>query len=137
MKKYLKIILPLLVILLLSLGLFKLKGNFNVASVQDKKTIQELTATLAIDNGKEVKSFNVSQYIGKTALEATQGMVGKNIEINGKGEGAFVTSMEGVAADPKKHEFWELLVNGKSAQVGAGSYIVQNGDLIQWHINTY
>jgi hypothetical protein len=137
MKKYLKFLLPLLVVFLLSFGLFRLKRNSNIAGIQDDKIVHELTATLTINNGNEIKSFNISQYIGKTALEATQNMVGKNIEINGEGENAFITSVEGRAADPKKHEFWELLVNGEPSQVGAGSYVIQNNDQITWKINTY
>jgi hypothetical protein len=74
-------------------------------------------------------------FIGKTTLEATQANV--ETETSGTGVNAYVTAINQTKADPKKNEFWELIINGKSAEVGAGSYIIKNGDQIQWQISTY
>jgi hypothetical protein len=83
----------------------------------------------------EAKAFDVSSFIGKTALEATESTV--EVVTNGTGENAFVTSIDGREADAKKREFWEFLINGSQSQVGAGSYIVQNNDQIQWKITNF
>jgi hypothetical protein len=57
--------------------------------------------------------------------------------MTGKGKDAFITSINGRAADTTKREFWELFVNGLSSNVGAGTYIVKEGDQIEWHINKF
>lgn len=97
----------------------------------NQNVVKEYAATLRLGE----KKFDVSQYIGGTALVATETKV--KIEKTGEKENAFITSIEGKAADPKKREFWEFLVNGKQTKVGAGSYIVQNGDQIEWKISNW
>jgi hypothetical protein len=130
-----KTLLALLLILLgVGGGYFLLNKSFATAP-KTSDVVQELKATLSVDNGTNPQSFDVSQFVGKTALEATEGVA--KIETSGEGANAFITTINERKADPKKNEFWELLINGESAQVGAGSYIVQNGDLIEWHINTF
>lgn len=59
------------------------------------------------------------------------------VEMIGTGKDAFVTSINDRAADRSKHEFWAFYVNGKQAQVGAGSYILRPADKIEWKIETY
>ena len=81
------------------------------------------------------KTFDIAQFIGKTALIATEAKV--KVEKTGDGENTFFTAVEGRVADRKKREFWEFLINGKQAEVGAGSYIIQNGDQIEWKISNY
>ena len=59
------------------------------------------------------------------------------VMMKGEKEMAFVTSINDRLADDSKHEFWAFYVNGKQAEVGAGSYIVKQGDTIEWKIETY
>ena len=40
-------------------------------------------------------------------------------------------------ASSNDKEFWALYVNGKQAEVGAGTYIIKNNDTIEWRIETY
>ncbi len=125
------LILPTLTIGFWQLHLIRKSKN----PTQNKVVVQEFKSNLIINDGKTSLSFNVSQYIGKTALEATQ--ANAKVTTSGSGVNAFVTAINERAADAKKHEFWELLINGKPAEVGAGSYPIKNGDLIEWHINKY
>lgn len=131
MKKYLKSVILLLVVGAVASSFV----YFNYSTARDASTSpqvsQELKATLNIDD----KTFDISSFIGKSALEATKA----NIEIqeSGTGQNAFVTGINGKVADTKKKEFWELVINDTSAQVGAGSHIIQNGDSILWKLNTY
>jgi len=80
----------------------------------------------------DVTIVQVQTVVGKTVLEAT-----KNAEYMGSGNMAYVTAINGRKADPAKREFWELLVNDKQTQVGAGSYIIKPGDKIVWKISNY
>lgn len=57
-------------------------------------------------------------------------------QVTGEGENAFVTAIDGVAADPDS-EFWALYVNGEMATVGAGSLETEDGDEITWKLETF
>lgn len=48
--------------------------------------------------------------------------------------GEFVTSINGVAADPDT-EFWAFYVNGELASEGAGIYQTKSTDTIEWRID--
>ena len=71
---------------------------------------------------------------GVTALSLLE----KNakIETSGTGEMVFVTSINGVKANSKS-EYWQLNVDGKSASVGAGSYITKDTETITWKLVTF
>ena len=69
---------------------------------------------------------------GKNALELLK--IAHKIETkNYPGVGEFVESIDGVKGDSK--HFWEFFVNGKSSNVGAGSFITKNGDIIEWKLS--
>jgi hypothetical protein len=130
-----KKLLVLLLLILLAIGTGFYLRNKNLSTPTTEEVVQGLKTTLSINDGGSDQSYDASQFVGKTALSATENMA--KIETSGTGINAFITSINGRAADSKKNEFWELLINGGSAQVGAGSYIIQSGDSIQWHITTY
>lgn len=137
MKKYLKISLLLATVLALCLGFWSLKNHNQKTSIPNERTVRNFKLTLTINNGVTTKSFDASGYLGKTALETTLSLTNGKVVTKGTGVNAFVTSIDGRAADDSKHEFWELFVNGLSSTMGAGTYIVKDGDQIEWHINTY
>jgi len=132
MKKYSKLLLFLAIVFFISFSVWQVRIKNSESKIQGEKTVQENTSLLKIDDGKNLQSFDVSEFIGKTALEATESKV--RVATNGTEVNAFVTSIGGREADTKKREFWEFIVNGSQAQVGAGSYIIQNNDEIQWKI---
>lgn len=70
-----------------------------------------------------------------TALEISQNFL--KIKSTAKGVNAFVTEINGRKADDSKKEFWAFYINGKQAEVGAGSYVIKNSDTIEWKIKTY
>jgi len=135
MKKYTKVVLLLAIILLFGLSFLGFKLLSKKTTIQSEKTIQQVSASLKISDGTNVQSFDISGFVGKTALVATQ--ANTKVIATGTGVNAFITAINGRAADAKKHEFWELDANGSETQVGAGSYIIQNRDKIEWKINTY
>ena len=71
---------------------------------------------------------------GMTALELLQ----KNADVktSGTGKDAFVTSVNGTAANPKS-QYWAFFVNDETATIGAGSYVTKNGDKITWKLTTF
>jgi len=72
---------------------------------------------------------------GKTALDLL--MQSHKTVTKGEGKNAFVTAIDGKIADDSKKEFWAFYLNGKQAEVGAGSYILKPNDKIEWKIETY
>ena len=100
---------------------------------------------------KNNKTITVSQYIvinttnpHEQDIEIEEGQTALTLltktnktEMTGTGRNAFITSINNRIADKRKHEFWAFYVNGKQAQVGAGSYVLHQGDKIEWKIETY
>jgi hypothetical protein len=134
MKKYTKIIVASIGTLLLGFMLWQVKTHYFRVNIQNEKIAQQISTSLEIDGDGPV-TFDISSFVGKTALKATESKA--KIVTSGTGTNAFITSINGRTADASKHEFWELDANGKETEVGAGSYIIQKGDIILWHINTY
>ena len=98
--------------------------------------VKNLKASLLISSDGQTKTFSDLEIEdGRTALDLTKKMV--SVITSGEGSNAFVTAINNRLADNNKKEFWELLVNGQSSQVGAGSYILKMGDKIEWKISTY
>lgn len=131
MKKYYKYLILLLVVLGISGSIVYFGRKISRSLSHSPQVFQEQKTVLTIGN----QSIDISSFVGKSALEATINFA--KIEESGTGQNAFVTSIDGKVADSKKRQFWELVINGVSAQVGAGSYIVQKGDSILWKLSTY
>jgi len=80
---------------------------------------------------------SISYGEGMSALEATKLATNGKIEMSGEGENAYVNSILGLEANKSEREFWELMVNGQSALVGAGSLILKPGDNIEWKLSKF
>jgi hypothetical protein len=78
-------------------------------------------------------------YPGRTGATALELLLeaDPSAEITGEGANAFVTAINGRAADDSKNEFWSLSVDGEPAQVGAGSLETEDGQEITWTIDTF
>ncbi len=118
-------------------GYYFVNQNNKAETKSSPSTIQEATEaiTLTVKADGSEKKYQAKNVVGKTALEATEQVV--TIEKSGEGDMAFITSINGRVASDAKKEFWKLVVNGKDAQVGAGSYTIVKGDAIGWEIDTY
>ncbi len=92
----------------------------------------QIAATQKIGAGKKT---TVSVPAGATALEALR--QSHAVDMKGSGTKAFIIGIDGRRADDSKHEFWAFYVNGKQAQVGAGSHELKQHDEIVWKIETY
>ena len=106
-------------------------------SVSPKKeiSVQSFVIKQIITDGKKKISSDTKIASGSTALQLLN--TTHKIVAKGEKENAFITAIDGRVADPQKKEFWAFYVNGKQAQVGAGSYIIKKNDTIEWKIETY
>lgn len=110
-------------------------GTVTRATSPTPKTMIQVTQNVASSGSAPQKTEQIVIEQGKTALD----LLIKTHRVIMKGEGinAFITSIDGKIASDSKHEFWALYVNGKQAQVGAGSYYLKSKDTILWKIETY
>lgn len=72
---------------------------------------------------------------GQTALALLQKAA--TVQVKGTGANAYVTTINGYVASGAKKEFWALYINGKQADVGAGSLVTSDTDQLRWQIATY
>ena len=80
---------------------------------------------------------NTLTYQGKDGVTAlTLLQQNATIVTSGTGEMAYVTTIDGVAANPT-NQYWQLFVNGKSASVGAGSLVTKSTDTIKWELSSF
>ena len=105
---------------------FPIKKSVVISTVSVKQTI--------LIDGKQNQS-PVQVKMGTTALQVLSST--HKVMVNGEKENAFVTTIDGRTASGADKEFWAFYINGKQAQVGAGSYSVRNNDTIEWKIETY
>lgn len=101
----------------------------------DKNSIQQqMMAVYLKVNNKQ----NFIKYVllpGKTALDLTK--KGAAVMTKGDGINAYITEINGQTALDSKKEYWAFYVNGKMAEVGAGSYKLKNNDRIEWKLENY
>lgn len=137
-KQILLIIILFLTVAVGSVGLYKISNpQTRVLSAQSEKPATEISVYHAIaadaNFPEEYREIKIAS--GATELD----LLKHNAVIKTKGEGknAFVLAINQREADMAKREFWALYVNGKQAQVGAGSYVLKNGDRVKWQVEKY
>ena len=109
------------------------------ATIGEEQGIQpEIKVSFGIDFGEgNVKNFSDIQLKeNETVFDLLKKLneEGK-LEFSFKdypGAGVFIESIDGVSNDPKTNLWWQYLVNGQYAQVGASNYQLKDGDSIEW-----
>jgi hypothetical protein len=134
-KKLFAIIVVFLIALSLVTGvLMRKSGTQNTAPLQASIPNISVTQTVIIPNDKPA-TLSAKITPGTTALDLLRTQT--KIVTQGEGTQAFVTKIGSREVDPKRREFWSFEVNGKEASVGAGSYLLRNGDSIVWLLKNY
>ena len=100
---------------------------------QNTKQISVDQKIAAENNDQSFKKYAIEE--NKTALDLLKQTT--SVVTKGEKENAFVIEINGRAADAAKKEFWSLYINDKISSVGAGSYLLKNGDKIEWKIENY
>lgn len=122
---------PIAAVIIVILGVF---FAINSAKTNPGSTTQETPATASSSietESAKPKTLAYRGQDGKTALELLKGAA--SIETSGEGAMAFVTTINDYKPDINK-EFWALYVNGKQAEVGAGSLSTKGTDMIEWRL---
>lgn len=149
MKNYKKIILIALAVVFLAAGCNKTEpvrdagtNDTNLEQANQQSANQIVSSTpktqapvkekpVAVEPVENAIKYNGQE--GKNALELLKAKY--TVETKSYGSaGEFVESINGVKPDTK--HFWKFFVNGKSASVGAGSYITKSADVLEWKLDT-
>jgi len=111
-------------------------GQQNLASIATSQENQEIRADVSIDYGNDdVQSF-AGELLrqGDTVLDLLENLErGEGIILekrNFPGLGVFIEAIHGV--HNTNQSYWQFWVNGEYAQVGAGQYVLKDGDKVLW-----
>ena len=128
MKKFITFIVGAVVIFS---GWYLYKKNISLTTKQSIKKIT-VSQSITTNNHKFISQEVVG---GETALDLLKSTT--QLKTQGTGTNAYVTSINGREAKNSNKEYWALYINGKLADVGAGSYTLKNNDKIEWKIEKY
>ena len=120
---------PVIAIIVVIVGVFLVINSPKTETVNNEAPATA-SSSISTDASKP-KNLAYRGQDGKVALAILKEIA--QIEITGEGQNAFVTSINGYKPDINK-EFWALYVNGKQSEVGAGSLVTKNDDLIEWRL---
>lgn len=117
-------------VLLVIIGL----STWGVAAYQTSQSDSAPTQDISIQTPADTKAgrteLSYQATPGITSLEQLKQEAGDVITTQSK-YGELVDSIEGHKGGTDG-KYWSFYVNGEMAQVGAGSYMQQEGDLIEW-----
>lgn len=110
-------------------------SNTNISATTNVNAVQEITTSLQIDkgDGNAVQVYSVTIKIGETALDqlgAASRTKGFAVETRDSSLGAYVNGIDGVTGSA--NSFWLYSVNGVPGDVGAGEYVLKEGDVVEW-----
>jgi hypothetical protein len=100
--------------------------------------IVQKVVSLVIDFGdNNIKSFdNIEINDNTTVFDILKKITTENnLDLKysqSGGLGAFIESINGSKNNFKENKFWQYWVNNKFALVGAGGYVLKDGDVVEW-----
>lgn len=136
MKNTQKIILGIIgLIALIGVGIWGFTQKPGVVVTNTNTVVATVSTTLQLDrgDGKPVKLYTMKVEKDATALAQLQKASTDNgfvIEIKQESFGSYVNTIDGLSGDAT--HYWNLSVNGKTSEVGAGEVKLKEGDVIEW-----
>lgn len=115
-------------LLILIIGTVLLLGLVFITTVPAQTRLE---SQIAINN----QQVTYSGKDGMTAMTLLE--QNAEVEFSGTGEMSFVNGINSVVADATKNQYWAFSVNGEDANVGAGSYITKDTDIITWKLSSF
>ncbi|HEL2576823.1 DUF4430 domain-containing protein [Streptococcus sp. P25B114] len=129
MKRLLRICVSVLSVLVL-LGC-STTSNQPTASSQVEETSQLLEATLRITTDGQNSTENVRFEAGDSVMDVLEEYY--DIEE----ENGMVTVIDGKSQDPASNTYWMYKVNGSLAEKGAAEQILQEGDDVEFYLESF
>lgn len=105
-------------------------------NVSQEETAEIVTVVISKNNGEEIieeKEIEIEAGKEVTVMDVMQ----ENFEIETQFDGAFVSSINGVAASEEDKTAWMYSVNGEDAMVGANEFKLEPEDKIEFDLQKY
>lgn len=140
-KQVIKWIVGVVFILAVGFGFYfsETQNDFG-ANIENQENTEELQnnehlATISVTvNGEDVEGSPVEVEL-KEEIDLMTYMV-QNFDVSGADEG-FITSINEVKQDDSEGLYWLYYINEEMPSVGAGDYVVEDGDLIEWKLESF
>jgi len=106
--------------------------------LREVRTEKEIRVSLSFGFGEEnIKTFEDIKLEGKkTVFDLLKKVTQENnLEFSFKeysDVGVFIESIDNMTNDSTNNKFWQYWVNSEYAQIGASSFILEDGDLVEW-----
>lgn len=135
-KQTLAAIIAVIVLGLGGLGWYASSQDSGSSEGEASQTSESVEQSTSIsinisDDGTSVSYSGVSE---ETALDTLKNLT--SVETESSDFGEFVTTISSVEADSTS-EYWAFYVNGELASEGAGAYVSQPGDMIEWKLESF
>ena len=117
-----KIVVGIVVVVIVAAALYGSTQMFGGTTIE---------ATLTIENGGTM-TYSAEITEGSNVFDLM-----KACNVPFEEEGGFVTSIHNISQDTEAGKYWMYYINGELALVGAGDYIVQEGDHITWRLESF
>ncbi|SFK02310.1 protein of unknown function [Marinilactibacillus piezotolerans] len=104
----------------------------------DKADTDELvTVEFEFDIDDDIYNIDESKINKTVELSADTSLLNAMREqYDVKDEEGYITSIEGYEQSQEKNAYWLYEINDEFAQVGAAEYILEDGDVISWELET-
>lgn len=107
--------------------------NTNVT--QNANAAQTISVTMLLNNGNAspIRTFSASVPAGSNALQLLQQVTTENtivLDTKTSSYGTYINGIGGLVGNDK--QYWLYYVNDKEASVGVDSYVLQNGDKVEF-----
>lgn len=132
MKKLL-LVLATMMMMLAGCGTTETKETADQPKQEETKK-EQVTVEITKDNGKEKvteKKINIPK--DATIMDVMQ----DNFKIETQYDGAFISSIEGVAGSEQEKTSWFFSVNGEEAMKGAKDITLKPGDVVEFDLHKY
>ena len=109
-----------------------------IAGSNDEQTETQTTQTQqqTQDDADEQETYTVSftAEAGRTVLEQTHEHA--EVETEDAGMGEYVIAMDGMTGGDD-NRFWTYYIDGEPAAVGAGDYVTEGGETVEWRFESF
>lgn len=136
MKKWLQLLSPLMVVVLILVGCSDDAGDTNQAESANNQTETENNNAQSEENEEEHVSITISEDNGEEVhaeeeVDVEEGAIlmdvlKENFDI--EEDDGFITEIEGIESDEQEGKYWMYDVNDEMAQVGADEFELSPGD---------
>lgn len=133
-KKKPQFLLILIGLILIFLGYGNIKNSNQKTDIPNQKVIQKYYANMIIHTNEGKKEYDLTQYLGKTVLETTTKVLNGKVKTTGTDTNTTVTNLDGLEANSKKGEYWELSINGQVYVKDYVGIVVKNNDMLIWQL---